>query len=113
MSITKPIQLFQRPTQDIHFVVFLSVHVVVGLGGVVVGLGVVGLGAGVGGVGVSGVPLVPEVEIGGVVPGEVVVHQGSSHLQILVECVVVTSSPPPHEYVNHNFLSSALSHLEY
>ena len=77
MSITKPIQLFQRPTQDIHFVVFLSVHVVVGLGGVVVGLGVVGLGAGVG---VSGVPLVPEVDIGGVVPGEVVVHQGSSHL---------------------------------
>ena len=55
----------------------MSVHVVVGLGGVVVGLGVVGLGAGVG---VSGVPLVPDVVSGGVVPGEVVVHQGSSHL---------------------------------
>ena len=60
----------------------MSVHVVVGLGGVVVGLdgvvvglGVVGLGAGVSGVGVSGVPLVPDVELGGVV-----VHQGSSHL---------------------------------
>ena len=57
MFIPNPIQVSsQRPSQDFHFVVFFSVHVVfffvhaVVLRGVVVGLGVVQLGAGAGGV---------------------------------------------------------------